>query len=135
MSLEDVRERFEQRVVPHTARSAQLLLKNARVCSFDGQRLGIALPNEEMRQNTEHIAQGLRSAMEHEFKVNLQIDWIVDAALSAGSAAPSARPARQVRPDQTGGDEGQAGEESAIVVDSMAGHLISEMFPGAEEIP
>jgi len=135
MSLEEVRERFEQKVVPHTARSAQLLLKNAKVCSFDGQRLGVALPNEEMRQNTEHIAQGLRSAMEHEFKVNLQIDWIVDPALSAGSAAPSARPARQVRTERAGDDEGRVGEESAIVVDSMAGHLISEMFPGAEEIP
>jgi DNA polymerase-3 subunit gamma/tau len=134
LSLEDVRERFEQRVVPRTARSAQLLLKNARVCSFDGQRLSIALPNEEMRQNTEHIAQGLRSAMEHEFKVNFQIDWIVDPSLVAGSSAPSSRPARPEPPERSGADEDPAGDESSIVVDSMAGHLISEMFPGAEEI-
>jgi DNA polymerase-3 subunit gamma/tau len=134
LSLEDVRERFEQRVVPRTARSAQLLLKNARVSSFDGQRLSIALPNEEMRQNTEHIGQGLRSAMEHEFKVNFQIDWIVDPSLVVGSSAPSSRPARPEPPERSGADEDPDGDESSIVVDSMAGHLISEMFPGAEEI-
>jgi DNA polymerase-3 subunit gamma/tau len=134
LSLEDVRERFEQKVVPRTARSAQLLLKNARICSFDGQRLSIALPNEEMRQNTEHIAQGLRSAMEHEFKVNFQIEWIVDPSLVAGSAAPSSRSARREPPQRSGADEDPSGEESSIVVESIAGHLISEMFPGAEEI-
>jgi DNA polymerase-3 subunit gamma/tau len=134
LSLEEVCERFEQKVVPRTARSAQLLLKNAKICSFDGKRLTIALPNEEMRQNTEHIAQGLKSAMEHEFKVNFQIEWIVDSSLVVSSSAPSsqrARPEPARRPDA---EEDSAGEESSIVVDSMAGHLISEMFPGAEEI-
>jgi hypothetical protein len=87
-----------------------------------------------MRQNTEHIAQGLKSAMEHEFKVNFQIEWIVDSSLVVSSSAPSsqrARPEPARRPDA---EEDSAGEESSIVVDSMAGHLISEMFPGAEEI-
>jgi DNA polymerase-3 subunit gamma/tau len=134
LSLEEVRERFEQKVVPRTARSAQLLLKNAKVCSFDGQRVTVALPNEEMRQNTEHIAQGLRSAMEHEFKVNFQVEWTVDPALVVGSVAPSPRrPA--VEPSRSPDHEDDStGEESSIVVESMAGHLISEMFPGAEEI-
>jgi DNA polymerase-3 subunit gamma/tau len=133
LSVDDVRERFEQRVVPRTARSAQLLLKNAQVRSLDGQRLTIALPNEEMRRNTEHIAQGLRSAMDHEFKVNLQIEWIVDSALTTRTPAPPPR-ARRSAPEQAGSDENYVADESAIVVDSVADHLINEMFPGAEEI-
>jgi len=75
LDLDDVRARFVERVVPRTSRGAQLLLKSAFVRSLDGQHLTIALPSEEMRQNTELIAQGLRSAMEHEFKSPLQITW------------------------------------------------------------
>lgn len=131
LSFEDVRDRFEQRVVPRTARSAQLLLKNAQVRSLEGRRLTIAVPSEEMRQNTEHIAQGLRSAMDHEFKVTLHIDWIVDGSL-ASAAPPAPRTAHPPRAPVVGDHE--SFEESSIVVDSVAGHLISEMFPGAEEI-
>src|ERR1022692_1874734 len=78
LNVDDVRERFEKRVVPRTPRSAQLLLKNAHVRSLEGHRLTISLPNEEMRQNTEYIAAGLRSAMDHEFKVPLQIEWVIE---------------------------------------------------------
>jgi hypothetical protein len=31
-------------------------------------------------------------------------------------------------------DERDVLDESAVVVESVAGHLISEMFPGAEEV-
>jgi len=131
LSLEDVAERFENRVVPRTPRSAQLLLKNAHVRSLDGHRLTVSLPNEEMRQNTEYIAPGLKSAMEHEFKVPIQIEWVIDAS----PPRPVAVVPRDPRPEpETSGVDDDASEESTVVVDSMAGHLISEMFPGAEEI-
>jgi DNA polymerase III gamma/tau subunit len=116
--IEDVRARFIERVVPHTSRGAQLLLKSAFVRSIDGTNLTIALPSEEMRQNTEMIAQGLKSAMEHEFKSPLHITWAVDPTLVSVSPAPSA----------------YAQDETVIVVDSAGEHLITEMFPGATEV-
>jgi DNA polymerase-3 subunit gamma/tau len=130
LDLDDVRERFVQRVIPRTSRSAQLLLKSAHLRSLEGTRLTIALPSEEMRQNTELIAQGLRSAMEHEFKSLLQILWTVDPALATQTPAPGQRPsARRSAPD-----EPASTEETSVVVDSAAGHLITTIFPGAEEI-
>ena len=118
-------------MIPRTARSAQLLLRDAQIVALDGYRLTVALPSEEMRANTEHIAQGLRSAMDHEFKTTFQIDWIVDANAAKAAPAPElvvAKKKVEVAPDEyepTG---------DAVVVDSVPGHLISEMFPGAEEI-
>ena len=130
LEFDDVRDRFVERVIPRTSRSAQLLLKSAQIRSLDGTRLTIALPSEEMRQNTELIAQGLRSAMEHEFKSSLQILWTVDPALVTLTPAPSQRPA----PRGASATSLPAVEETSIVVDSAAGHLITTMFPGAEEI-
>ena len=135
--LEDVRERFFQRVVPRTSRAAQLLLKAAEVRLLDGQHLVIALPSEEMRQNTEMIAQGLRGAMEHEFKTTLVVEWIVDSSLSTTPSAPAQRPQRRAAPEnvpEPTPDEAYSPDESSIVVQSVADHLITEMFPGAEEI-
>lgn len=130
LTLDDVRDRFEKRVVPRTPRSAQLLLKNAHVRSLDGHRLTISLPNEEMRKNTEYIAPGLRSAMDHEFKVTLHIEWIVDASLPSARSAQHA-PISVTEPSL---DEDDEAEESTVIVDSVAEHLINEMFPGAEEV-
>jgi DNA polymerase-3 subunit gamma/tau len=133
LDLDDVRVRFVERVVPRTSRGAQLLLKSAFVRSLDGQHLTIALPSEEMRQNTELIAQGLRSAMEHEFKSPLQITWAVDPTLASPAAAPAptSRPIRSREPDA---EETYSADESVIVVESAGDHLITEMFPGATEI-
>jgi DNA polymerase-3 subunit gamma/tau len=131
LDLEDVRERFEKRVVPRTPRSAQLLLKNAQVRSLEGRRITVSLPSEEMRRNTEYIAPGLRSAMDHEFKVTLHIEWVVDASQVAFSA-PLRATNHEV--EQSTNEDVESPEESGVVVDSVAGHLISEMFPGAEEI-
>jgi hypothetical protein len=108
-------------------------LKSAFVRSIDGQNLTIALPSEEMRQNTELIAQGLRSAMEHEFKSPLQITWAVDPTLAVVTAAPTAssRPIGKREPDV---EETYSPDETVIVVDSAGDHLITEMFPGATEV-
>ena len=131
LTLADVAARFTQRVIPRTARSAQLLLRNAQIVALDGSRLTIALPSEEMRSNTEHIAQGLRSAMDHEFKTTFQLDWIVDA--NAAKSAPAPEPVAEKKKVEATPDEYERTGD-AVVVDSVPGHLISEMFPGAEEI-
>ncbi len=133
LDLDDVRARFVERVVPRTSRGAQLLLKSAFVRSLDGQHLTIALPSEEMRQNTELIAQGLRSAMEHEFKSPLQITWAVDPTLAHATPAPPS-PSRPIRTREPDAEESYSPDESVIVVDSAGDHLITEMFPGATEI-
>jgi len=134
LEFDDVRDRFVQRVVPRTSRAAQLLLNSAQVRALDGLRLTIALPSEEMRQNTEMISQGLRGALEHEFKVTLHVEWVVDAALKSTTPAPTQRPARARPPVVDAPDESYSPDESSIVVQSVADHLITEMFPGAEEV-
>jgi hypothetical protein len=117
--------------VPRTSRAAQLLLRSARVESREGLLLTIAVPSEEMRQNTELIAQGLKGALEHEFKAAFTLHWTVNPALVAEPA-----PVRRA-PSPTLDDEPNHAlerDDVSVVVDSVADHLITEMFPGAEEI-
>ena len=132
LDLETVRRVFLERVIPRTSRSAQLLLKSAQLRSLDGNRLTIALATEEMRQNTELIAQGLRSAMEHAFKTPLVVAWVVDAAATGHTTAPT--PRRASAPVPVDHDDRDGADESSIVVRSIADHLITQAFPGAEEI-
>ena len=136
ISLEDFRERFAARVVPRTARSAQLVLKNAEVRAVANGRVTIAVASEDLRQNSEMVTPGLRGALEHEFKVGFSIDWIVDSAIATSPSTPRPSTARAAAPvaDDDADAEADAGDASAIVVDSVAEHLITEMFPGAQEI-
>ena len=132
----DVRDRFLQRVVPRTSRSAQLLLRSAEVRALEGQRLILAVPSEEMRQNTEMIAQGLRGALDHEFKTPLVVEWRVEPGLMASATAPAPRTSRSSPPLErplVAEDEDDP-DSSTIIVTSAADHLIAEMFPGAEEV-
>jgi DNA polymerase-3 subunit gamma/tau len=131
LSIEEVRDRFTTRVVPHTSRAAQLLLRSARIESLDGLLLTIAVPSEEMRQNTELIAQGLKGALEHEFKAALTLQWTVNPSLVA-EPVPSRRASKHIAEEPDHGVE--ADIDVSVVVDSVADHLITEMFPGAEEI-
>ncbi len=122
--------------MPRTSRAAQLLLRAAHVQSLEGLLLTVAVPSEEMRQNTEMISQGLKSAFEHEFKVSFTLHWTVDPTLVA-DAAPS-RMATRVEPDELtaldDADYAPQADDAAVVVTSAADHLITEMFPGAQEI-
>jgi DNA polymerase-3 subunit gamma/tau len=131
LSLEEVRDRFATRVVPRTSRAAQLLLRSARIESLDGLLLTIAVPSEEMRQNTELIAQGLKGALEHEFKVVLTLQWTVNPSLVA-EPVPARRATKPITDEPDHAFE--ADVDVSVVVDSAANHLITEMFPGAEEI-
>jgi DNA polymerase-3 subunit gamma/tau len=131
LSLDDLRERFATRVVPRTSRAAQLLLRSARIESLEGVLLTIAVPSDEMRQNTELIAQGLKGALEHEFKVAFTLHWTVNPSLTAEPAP--VRRAPKPLPDEEPNHRLEH-DDPAVVVDSAADHLITEMFPGAEEI-
>jgi DNA polymerase-3 subunit gamma/tau len=135
LTLGEVRERFSDRVVPRTPRSAQLLLRSARVEALEGLLLTIAVPSEEMRENTELIAQGLKRALEHEFKMTLTVQWTVDPTLEVAPTPSRRAPARSasVEEEFIDREENQVAD-SVVVVDSVASHLITEMFPGAEEI-
>lgn len=134
LTLDDVRERFEQKVVGRTPRSAQMLLKSCRVQSLEGQRLTIGVPSEEVRHSTEGILASLRSALQHEFKTSFIIELTVEPGLRAPSAARAISRSVPVISDELApGDEG-TGDESVLIVESAADHLITEMFPGAKEI-
>jgi DNA polymerase III subunit gamma/tau len=130
LSLDDLRVRFVERVIPRTSRSAQLLLRSAKIESLEGLLITIAVASEEMRQNTELISQGLKGALEHEFKLPLTIFWTVDSSLK-NSTVPERRPVS--KPVSTEEEYGSR-DDAVLVVDSAADHLITEMFPGAEEI-
>jgi hypothetical protein len=116
--------------VPRTSRSAQLLLRSAKIESLEGLLITIAVQSEEMRQNTELISQGLKGALEHEFKAPLTIFWTVDPSL-VNAPVSERREAPKLVPID---DEFESGEETVLLVDSAADHLITEMFPGSEEI-
>jgi hypothetical protein len=134
LTLSEVRERFSDRVVPRTPRSAQLLLRSARVEALEGLLLTIAVPTEEMRQNTELIAPGLKAALEHEFKMILIVQWTVDPTLEVAPTPARRAPARPAVEEEFIDGENQNVADDGVVVDSVASHLITEMFPGAEEI-
>ena len=135
MSVEEFRRRFIERVLPRTSRGAQLVLKSAQVVNFDGARLTLAVASEGIRQNTDQISQGLKGALDHEFKVPLVVAWVVDGTMKQSTPnAPGPRvrtPAPEPTPDF---DETSADDHQGPVVASVAEHLITEMFPGAEEV-
>jgi DNA polymerase-3 subunit gamma/tau len=136
LSVDQVRQRFEERVVPRTSRGAQLVLKAARVVDFDGSRLTLAVASEEIRQNSDQISQGLKGALDHEFRVPMSVAWVVDPGLTASAGAKTSPRARtEAAPEPvTDFDETSADDHQGPVVASVAEHLITEMFPGAEEI-
>ena len=139
VDLDEVRQRFEQRVVPRTARSAQLLLRGARVHAVDGQRLTLAVANEELRQHADVILPGLRGALEHEFKVSFVVEVIVDPSVGSpaspvGSGRPPRTPAAPVSVSADADDDLGDSADPGVVVESVAEHLIAEVFPGSQEL-
>ncbi len=91
------------------------------------------MPSEELRENTELIQQGLRSALDHEFGTAIDVVWEVDATLPTG-AAPATAPRRHRAAPVDDVDDVADTDEVVAVVDSVGEHLITEMFPGAEEV-
>jgi DNA polymerase-3 subunit gamma/tau len=135
LSVEEVRRRFTERVVPRTSRGAQLVLKSAQVVDFDGSRITLAVASEEIRQNTDQISQGLKGALDHEFKVPLNVAWVIDTTMKAPVSSAASSRVRTTAPEPTPDfDETSADDHQGPVVTSVAEHLITEMFPGAEEV-
>ena len=135
LKVHDVRQRFIERVVPRTSRGAQLVLKSAEVVDFDGSRITLAVASAEIRQNMDQISQGLKGALDHEFKIPITVVWVVDSNLKAPVASARSHPAVVAPPEDVPEfDETSADDEAGPVVTSVAEHLIAEMFPGAEEI-
>jgi DNA polymerase III subunit gamma/tau len=139
LTLDEVRERFIARVVSRTSRAAQMLLRPAQVTAYESGRVTIALPSEEVRRSVQDYAAALQRALDHEFKTSLHVEWTVDPSLASSNgvermerAATGSRAAATPRRDEP--DDEDAGEESAVVVESAADHLINEFFPGSEEV-
>jgi DNA polymerase-3 subunit gamma/tau len=122
-------ERFAAQVVPRLSRTAQIVLSSARPVTLHGTALTLAVPSESMRGSAERINSGLKSALEHEFKATFSLTWVVDATVAAPAPTPPPIPVL----DEVFDDETVTGSE-ALPVDSVASHLITEAFPGAEEI-
>jgi hypothetical protein len=136
LDLDEVRRRFVEGVIPRTSRGAQLVLKSAAVVDFDGSRITLAVASEEIRHNTDQISQGLKGALDHEFRMPLTVGWVVDPALHAPAPTPTRASQRvtatpEAAPDF---DETSVDDLDGPIVASVAEHLITEMFPGAEEI-
>ncbi len=137
-SFEELRAGFAERVVAKTSRAAQMLLRGAQVRALRGDTLVVALASEEACRSAAAYAGALRRAIEHEFRVGLDIEWAVDPSVASAPSVPSApsrsRTASVATPvtedEEVLEDDGGPG----VVVDSVAEHLITEMFPGAEEI-
>ena len=139
LTLEEVRERFVTHVVSRTSRAAQMLLRSARVTAYEAGRVTIALPSEEVRRSVQDYAAALQRALDHEFKASLHVEWTVDPSMATSNGVDlSDRPASRSRgaasPRREELDDEDAGEGSAVVVESAADHLINEFFPGSEEV-
>ena len=130
MSLEEVTSRFESKVVSALPKGSQLFLRSATLVSFADGILTLSLDNAALMQNTERVSPALRKALEHEFKMNFQLNWVVGDApapvVKAAAPAPSAL------------DEDEEVDESQVVasveIENGAAHLITSIFPNAVEI-
>lgn len=131
VEVEEFARRFSASVLPRLPRSAQIFLATSAVHSVHGAVVTLTVPSEGMRANAEKFQSGLRSAIEHEFKAPYQLAWVV-----ADAPAPVREP-RSAPPVPDGGDvldDREIAESEQLNVDSVAGMLITEAFPGAEEI-
>jgi DNA polymerase III gamma/tau subunit len=135
LSEDDFRDRFTYKVMPRLARSAQTVFTMGRIKSLVGTTLTIALPSEQIRSEAEKIQSGLRSALEHEFQTSIHIMWTVDGSIDvrADEIAAAPRAPATVDGDDNLSDRDIAESETADS-DSVARLLITEAFPGAEEL-
>jgi len=137
-ALDEFVRRFESSVVPRTSRATQFVLKAARVRSVEQGAVTFAVPSDDLRQSGENYDALLRKALEFEFKTPMKVAWVVDGSVPVPTAPPSAtlskaRPAPTVE-DVVSDGEADSDDATTIVVDSAGEHLITELFPGAEEL-
>jgi len=127
--------RFESSVLPKLSRAAQGVLSSGELRSLKGTVLTIAVPSESMRAGTERIQSGLRSALEHEFRSPVQVAWTVEPDVGASSrASTTSADAVPATPYADDLDDTEIANSAPVEADSVASMLITEAFPGAEEI-
>jgi DNA polymerase III subunit gamma/tau len=131
LSSEDFARRFSAAVLPRLARSAQQFLAQSTVKSVRGSVVTLTVPNESLRSNADRFQSGLRSALEHEFHTPFQIQWVIDDSVPV--PAPVATTIFESPIGDDLDDEDVEGSEP-LAADSVATLLITEAFPGAEEI-
>ena len=136
LSLAEFVERFQRGVLAKVSRGAQSVLKSATVKSVEGSVLTIAVPSESMRQGTDKIQGSLQSALSNEFGRPYSVVWVVDASIEMKPLTNLAAP-RAPRPSvhevvEMHDDDVEKSE--TIETDSVADHLIAEVFPGAKEV-
>ncbi len=143
LSLDDLVARFTTRVLPKLSRTAQIFLGTSQIRGLHGSIVTITVPSESMRTSAEKIQSGLRSALEHEFHQSFQITWVVDGSETPAAAAPPMTSGSPRTNESSGGsaapenddlDDVDIAESDDLAVDSLASMLITEAFPGAEEI-
>lgn len=131
---EGLRRRFEANVIAKTPRAAQMVLAQARIVEFDGRRMVLSVVNAEIRLHAEAFSGALKSALDHEFKTPITVQWVIEGE-KVQEPTPSAP--EVVTPPVDEDDEVDFEDDataSVTIVDSAAAHLITELFPGAEEL-
>jgi DNA polymerase-3 subunit gamma/tau len=135
LSLDEFTQRFSTKVVPRLARSAQVFLSTSRVQSLNGNLVTIALPSEPLRSAADKIQSGLRSALEHEFQSPVQISWTVDTSIDTRAPQATNEPSSAPRVDEIDDlSDREIAEAESVDSPSIASLLITEAFPGAEEL-
>jgi DNA polymerase-3 subunit gamma/tau len=136
VSFADFVDRFQNKVLAKVSRGAQSVLKSAAVKSVEGNVLTIAVPSESMRQGTDQIQGSLQSALSNEFARPFSVVWVVDASIEMKPLSNIAAP-RAPRPtvhDVVEMHDDDVATSNTIETDSVADHLIAEVFPGAKEV-
>jgi len=136
VTLPEFVERFQRGVLAKVSRGAQSVLKSAAVKSVEGSVLTIAVPSESMRQGTDKIQGSLQSALSNEFGRPYSVVWVVDASIEMKPLTKIAAP-RAPRPsalEVVEMHDDDVAKSETIETDSVADHLITEVFPGAKEV-
>ena len=131
VTLEEIKSRFESKVMSTLPKGSQLFLKTTKVVAFAAGTLTLALENGSFMQNTERVAPGLRKALEHEFKTNFQLNWIVGEGSTPVVEAQAPAPV-VVEEDEELIFESEVVE--SVEIDNGAEHLITSIFPNATEV-
>ena len=137
VSLEDFRRRFTQNVIPKTSRGAQMILGAATVIGLDERAVTLAVANEEIRQRARELGPGIARALEHDWGSRLEVNWVLSGVVpvTPAPAAPLTPLSETTVDDEDDGVVPSFDDDAQVTITtSVADHLITEMFPGAEEI-
>ena len=131
LTLAEVRDRIERRVMPTLLRSVQALLRTSEFRSFADGTLTIALQGAGLKSAAERNEPGLLDALKQEFGARIPVVWAFDGAPTVESGRDESTVLRNAEEDEMTYSEM---DESPILTDDLQKHLILENFPGAEEV-